>query len=129
MKKVILWVLGLLGICCGCKAQNIKSVGPAEFEKMIQSDSTAVVLDVRTPEEYAAGHLKGAVLLDVKDGPAFETGARKLDPRRHYYVYCRSGRRSMKACGILQGLGLKVTDLAGGIMAWEADGLPVTKGD
>jgi len=68
------------------------------------------------------------VLLDVKDGPAFEAGAKKLDPAKHYYVYCRSGRRSMNACGILHGLGLQVTDLAGGIMAWERDGLPVMTG-
>lgn len=128
MNRLILWVLGMLGICIGCNARGIESVGPEEFERMIRADTTAVVLDVRTPEEYAVGHLKGAVLLDVKDGPAFEAGAKKLDTAKHYYVYCRSGRRSMNACGILHGLGLQVTDLAGGIMAWERDGLPVMTG-
>lgn len=127
MKKLILSLLSLLGICCGCKAGDIKSVGPEEFCGMMQQDPAAVVLDVRTPEEYAEGHLDGAVLLNVADSTTFDKGVAGLDPSKHYYVYCRSGRRSMRACHIMRRHGLEAVNLDGGIIAWKREGLPVKK--
>ena len=64
----------------------------------------AIILDVRTPEEFAAGHLDGAVLVDIKDA-SFDARIAELDPSLSYVVYCRSGNRSaqdverMKAAG------------------------------
>lgn len=86
----------------------------------------AVVIDVRKPSEYAEGHLKNAQLLDFLDEPAFDEGIKKLDKTKHYYIYCRSGRRSHNAAEKMQKLGLTVYDMRGGILSWNRQGLPTT---
>ena len=93
-----------------------------------KADDPAVFLvDVRTPEEYAEGHLRGAVNIDW-NGPDFlvrmETACPKETP---VAVYCRSGRRSAEAAGTLAKAGYQVDNLLGGIQAWEEAGKPVTK--
>lgn len=79
------------------------------------------VLDVRTPEEYAAGHVPGAVLI-----PHGQVAARvgELDRTRPVIVYCRSGRRSALAEDALRKAGFEVAQLQGSWQAWEAEGLP-----
>ena len=78
-----------------------------------------------TKEEYAEGHLEGAVGLDVK-APSFKQIALdKLDKGRPVAVYCRSGKRSASAAGILAAQGFQVTNLEGGIMAWKEAGKPI----
>ncbi len=90
-----------------------------EYAKAIGgADTTAVLIDVRTPEEYAQGHIKGARLLNVNEEQAFVTAVDSLDARYTYYIYCRSGRRSQRAGNIMQERGLKVVDLQGGYNAW-----------
>jgi len=68
----------------------------------------AVVIDVRTPEEFAQGHLKGALNINVQ-APDFraQIQALKLDPDRPVYLYCRSGRRSQLAAEILREMGFR----------------------
>ncbi|HNM97641.1 MAG TPA: rhodanese-like domain-containing protein [Marmoricola sp.] len=86
-----------------------------------------VILDVRTPAEYDAGHLPNAVNLDVSS-PEFASGLVGLDPNVPYAVYCRSGNRSATATAAMKAAGfLKVYDLAGGIQAWESAGGEVVK--
>ncbi len=113
------------GLGAGCSAEEIRTLSPAEFKAAAAADTTAVLLDVRQPQEYAAGHLAGAVGLDFLDSDAFTDGVKKLDKSRTYYVYCRSGRRSRSAAELMQKAGLKVVDMRGGILGWEAEGLPV----
>jgi len=85
-----------------------------------------VVLDVRTPEEFAEGHLEGAVLVDFYDADFAEQLA-ALDAGAPYLVYCRSGNRSGQALGVMQQLGFtSAVDVDGGIVAWSGAGLPVT---
>ncbi len=87
-----------------------------------------VVLDVRTPEEFAEGHLDGAVLVDFYD-PDFAEQLAALDPDVPYLVYCRSGNRSGQALGVMEQLGFtSVADVNGGIIAWAGAGLPVATG-
>lgn len=87
-----------------------------------------VVLDVRTPEEYAEGHLEGAVLVDFYDAD-FADQLAALDPDAPYLVYCRSGNRSGQALSVMEQLGFSsVVDVDGGIVAWADAGLPVTTG-
>ena len=69
----------------------------------------AIILDVRTPEEFAAGHLDGAVLVDIKDS-TFDAKIAALDPSVPYVVYCRSGNRSAQAVERMKAVGF--TDLA-----------------
>ena len=92
-------------------------LAPAEYMKMLQNDSKAYLLDVRRADEYAAGHLPGAALLDVTDSVAFARGVELLD--KNIYIYCRSGRRSRKAAVILTSKGFKVCDMQGGYNAWK----------
>jgi phage shock protein E len=103
-----------------------KNVGPDEFERLAKLPDT-VVLDVRSPKEYAAGHIKGAVLIDW-NGKDFEQKAKALDKTKTYLVHCAVGGRSAKASDKLDGWGFsKVVNLEGGIKAWEKAGKPVEK--
>jgi len=86
-----------------------------------------VVLDVRTPEEFAEGHLDGAVLVDFYDAD-FADQLAALDPDVPYLVYCRSGNRSGQTLSVMEQLGFaSAVDVGGGIIAWADAGLPVTK--
>jgi rhodanese-related sulfurtransferase len=70
------------------------------------------VIDVRTPAEFAAGHVEGAVNYDVQS-PQFAAQIATLDPGGEYLVYCRSGNRSQAAAAQMESAGLTVTDGGG----------------
>jgi rhodanese-related sulfurtransferase len=84
------------------------------------------MLDVRTPEEYSAGHLRNALLLPVED---LERRVDELEGEKGKLIiaYCRSGRRSRNAATFLQGKGFHVLNMEGGILAWSGEGLPVVR--
>jgi len=69
----------------------------------------ATAIDVRTPEEFVAGHIDGAELIDIRD-PSFGARIADLDPEATYVVYCRSGNRSATAATQMRALGLDVLD-------------------
>lgn len=127
------WIISFLifmGICIGCgKKPEAVVLEPKDFQTAVKNDTNAVVLDVRTPEEYAAGHLKDAVNIDFLNRKTFDEAVGKLNPKMHYYVYCRSGRRSADAAKEMKGQGFKVTDMKGGYLAWESDSLPIVAPD
>ena len=110
----------------GCNGNdNIVSVSAPEFNKEIKAD-TVQLLDVRTPGEYAEGHIEGALNIDVHSDDFRRMAEKELSKDSTVLVYCRSGRRSMDAAEILARLGYKVVNLKGGIIEWKEDGLPVT---
>lgn len=110
----------------GCNGnENIVSVPAPEFDKAIKADSMQL-LDVRTPQEYAEGHIDGALNIDVQSDDFQKMAEKDLSRDSTILVYCRSGRRSMDAAKILTKLGYKVVNLKGGIIEWKEDGLPVT---
>ena len=79
------------------------------------------VVDVRTPAEFAEGHLPGAVNINVED-PAFPDAIAALDPAADYAVYCRSGNRSRVAVDYMTQAGVtRTVGLEGGIGAWKGD--------
>lgn len=102
----------------------------AQEGAQIQSEPPAglVVLDVRTPEEFAQGHVDGAIMIDFyRDDFATELAA--LDPNVPYLLYCRSGNRSGQTAALMAQLGFSdVADVDGGIVAWDAAGLPTVAG-
>ncbi|MGV1036351.1 MAG: rhodanese-like domain-containing protein [Candidatus Nanopelagicales bacterium] len=101
-----------------------KHLSVAEFSSAIQQPGT-VVLDVRTPAEYASGHIEGARNIDFESGN-FATDITGLDKNTTYAIYCRSGSRSGQALTQMSDAGFtSVSDLDGGIVAWEAAGKPV----
>jgi rhodanese-related sulfurtransferase len=98
-----------------------KNVGVGEFEKLRTAKDT-VVLDVRTKSEFEAGHVPGAVNLDVNSSD-FDAKAAKLDLSKTYLVHCAAGVRSVKACNKMAALKLdKLYNLEGGYKAWEKAG-------
>lgn len=95
-------------------ASAVQTVDPTAFlQTAAQSDVT--VIDVRTPDEYAAGHVDGAVNIDV-DGADFDAQIAALDKEGTYAVYCRSGRRSALATDAMAQAGFThVYNLSGGV--------------
>lgn len=84
-----------------------------------------IILDVRTPEEHAGGHLEGAVLLDLSSGD-FAAAIPTFDPEADYLVYCRSGNRAGQAIALMDEAGIENTTNLGSLeQAAEATGLPI----
>ena len=107
--------------------KRFRNIDVAEWEKL-RKDASVVVLDVRTAEEFADGHMPGAINLDIRGGKFAETLA-GLDKSKTYLVHCAVGGRSAKACGQMDGMKFdKVLNLSGGITAWEAAGHKPVKG-
>lgn len=122
MKYLIISILSLFGLM-GCKGYTRLTVD--EFEAKLSEDETVQLVDVRAPEEYAAGHLEGAVNIDCEAGDFISKAQALLDKGRPVMLYCRSGRRSAAAAGRLSGAGFDVYDMSGGYSAWTAAGKPV----
>jgi len=96
----------------------------AEWAQAV-AEPSIVVLDVRTPEEYTAGHIAGAINVDVSAN-TFASDVGALDPTASYAVYCHSGNRSQAAIEIMTDLGFThLLGLEGGIAAWTAAGKPI----
>lgn len=107
-------------------AVKFANVEVEEFAKLA-ADKRNVILDVRTAEEFAGGHIAGAVNLDV-NSPDFAAKAAALDKGKTYLVHCASGVRSVKACDKLAALDFpKLYNLTGGFKAWAKAGKPVEK--
>lgn len=107
----------------------VKTITIADFARLVKGGSLPVVLDVRTPGEFAGVHAPGARLmpLDQLDAKVADSQDRAGDGR--LYVICQSGGRSAMACGRLQAAGLgEVYSVEGGMSAWEKAGLPVVRG-
>lgn len=99
-----------------------------QFSDKIQQTPGAMVIDVRTPEEFAKGHLPNAVNLDIRND-GFEAAVNKLDTGKSVFVYCLSGGRSAAAARKMRASGLHhVYELEGGIMQWRSAGLPEASG-
>lgn len=93
----------------------------------IEVASDTVVIDVRTPAEYAEGHLEGAINIDVQS-PEFDAVVSELPTDGEYVVYCRSGNRSAAAIDRMEALGFTSLVNAGGVDAASgATGLAITK--
>lgn len=82
----------------------------------------AVVLDVRTQEEYDEKHIPNAELLDINDARQFMEGLEQMDKSKAYFIYCRSGARSARACAVMQQYGFSLAfNLLGGILDWKGN--------
>lgn len=110
---------------CG-NNENIVSISASEFDKEIKTDSVSL-LDVRTPQEYADGHIDGAININVQSEDFTKIAENELPKDLTVLVYCRSGRRSMVAAEMLTKLGYKIVNLKEGITEWKDEGLPIIK--
>jgi rhodanese-related sulfurtransferase len=106
-------------------AARLTALQADELIKAHAQDPHFTVLDVRTPEEFAAGHLKNAVNIDFRAAD-FAERLDTLDKNAVYLVYCRVGVRSLRAMGFMKDKGFsRVYDLEGGVLKWQEAGLPV----
>ncbi|ARK12170.1 rhodanese-like domain-containing protein [Fibrella sp. ES10-3-2-2] len=93
----------------------------------IQAHPQAIILDVRTPDEYAAGHINKSRNINVYD-TTFAAQVVALDRSKTYVVHCAAGPRSRKAVAIMESLGFKhIHHLNGGFNGWKQAGQPVVK--
>lgn len=127
LTSVIILLLGIWnGIGCSASGQSkTEPIDPAAFQQKMEQSGPKIILDVRTPAEYAGGHLAGAINYDIYD-TAFASRLSGLDNTKPVFVYCKGGGRSAEAARQLKEIGFDaVYDLRGGIMAWERNGLPL----
>jgi rhodanese-related sulfurtransferase len=121
VKKIPALLAALVGLVLGsvlltgCSSSGSVTNVDAPTFLTTASQPGVVVVDVRTPAEYAAGHIDGAVNIDV-ESPTFDEQVAKLDKATTYAVYCHSGRRSGIATGKMGDAGFtSVYNLQGGI--------------
>jgi rhodanese-related sulfurtransferase len=131
MKKaaaLALAAIASVGLLAGCSTSNeaTKKVDPVEFSEVI-AEPGVIILDVRTPEEFNAGHIENAININVADSN-FSSEVSKLDKNATVAVYCRSANRSAVATKEMAELGFTdMYDMQGGIIDWEAAGGPVVQ--
>jgi rhodanese-related sulfurtransferase len=110
-------------------AQNttFEQVSPSQARQLRQNTPGLKILDVRTAEEFAAGHLDQAQSLDFY-APDFQARLGQLDRQQPWLMYCQSGRRSAKVLELMKSLGFeKVYELQGGFSGWQAAGQAVSR--
>jgi len=105
------------------QAGTVTTLKVDEFAQVIKQRKVRLI-DVRTPKEYAEGHLKGAENIDIK---AADFSERTKEVQGRVAVYCLRGGRSLKAAKQLAAQGCTVYNLDGGIQAWKQAGQPVTQ--
>ena len=110
--------------------QIIKDVTPEEAFSLIEdtrNNSNFVIIDVRTPQEFAEERIEGALNLDYY-ADTFEDELNKLDKTKTYVIYCRSGGRSGNALALMKELGFsEVYNVQGEIINWKSAALPTIK--
>lgn len=126
MKKVLSAIVLVSTLLAGCSSSSSATdLDSQAFANKI-SEPGVVILDVRTSAEFAAGHIEGAINIDV-EGMQFESGIAELDKGATIAVYCQSGRRSGIAVDKMSEAGFtSLFNLQTGIADWQANGFPVT---
>jgi len=110
------------------KDTDITIISVLEANKLIEENienTKFIILDVRTGEEYKAGHIENSINIDY-NSPKFKENISNLDKEKIYLTYCRSGRRSSNSAVIMEELGFEnIYMIEGGIVAWDKAGLPI----
>jgi rhodanese-related sulfurtransferase len=124
MKKVFALMASAL-LLAGCSTSSSAiDLSVTEFSAKV-AEAGVITLDVRTPGEFAEGHLEDARLIDFQSGN-FENAIATLDKNATYAIYCRSGNRSGQAVKVMQDAGfMNVFNMNGGVIDWANAGLPL----
>ncbi len=134
MSPLLRSLVFLLGLAtASCQAVIVSKdvlnidVNVFDFELIMDTTSNGLLLDVRTDNEFAQGHLRGAQQIDFYKND-FSNALEKLDKDQPVFIYCRSGNRSGKAAQQMKAMGFsEVYNLEGGISAWSKRGKPIAK--
>lgn len=103
---------------------EINVITPADFK---EKSANQTILDIRTPQEFASGHIEGAININLFD-KSFETQILKFDKTKPLFIYCRSGSRTAKASKKASSLGFeKLYDLQGGLKNWARNNYQIIK--
>jgi rhodanese-related sulfurtransferase len=110
------------------ETMKAEKVSALQFSAAVKTAEKGQVIDIRTAEEFASGHVKDALNTDFYNTATFEAYLTALDKTKTYYVYCRSGNRSGQSIATFKKLGFThVVELTGGITAWQSAGLELVK--
>lgn len=119
---ILLVVFSMVATVSQAQQDSTKQTGAIsarKFKRLAKKENT-IVIDVRTPEEYNAGHIPDAMLMDFKKDD-FSSKVQRLDKSKRYLLYCRTGKRSAQAVAIFRRYGFeKVYHLKGGTEDWKA---------
>jgi len=128
-------LFGLLLLMASCTPAEKKegsdievvALSPRDFKSTLASKPDAIVVDVRTPDEFSEGIIEGAINIDFKD-PSFGKKIDALDKSKPYFLYCLSGKRSGDAAKLMDSVGFKsIYMLEGGFKNWKNEGLEITR--
>jgi rhodanese-related sulfurtransferase len=127
-----LTVAAIFSLFGGAVAAATRDVGPKEGAAVIEANrgnGNFIILDLRTPAEFAEERIAGAVMIDFY-APTFRQELSRLDREKTYFVYCRTGNRSGQAMALFKQLAFQdVVHLATGIVGWKGAGLPTARGE
>ena len=127
----------LIAVVTSCGSQSateipINNIDVDTARELVTQDETVIVLDVRTPEEYAMGHIEGALNINIAEAE-FSVRVSKLDREKTYIVHCSANvknGRSAKSLEIMRSVGFdKLLNMEGGIIAWEQSAHPLVRGE
>lgn len=131
-KQVLIPLLLITILFPACKHDNydvIQSLTATSFSKKLEESADAIIIDVRTREEFDKGHLLGAINLDW-NGHDFKKNITQLEKTNPVFLYCLSDARSSAAAKMLARQGFaEIYELRGGILKWRAAGLPENRDD
>ena len=118
-----------LFLCTSCASPEAETrvISPKDFSRELSENYNATLIDIRRPDEYQAGHIKGARPINWEDSTLFYSEVTKLAQTEPVYLYCRTGRRSAEAAQYLHKQGFNVVDLEGGYVAWVQASMETTK--
>lgn len=138
-KAIIRWTVLLLfaALFGACATQSnegrtieVVKLSPKEASAFIESNRNNpdfMLIDIRTPGEYADGHIPTSINMSLHS-EGFEADVGRLDRGKTYMIYCRTGRRVASAVDIMEKAGFtKVYGIAGDILSWRSEGLPLVK--
>lgn len=121
MKQIFLTSILFVALIVGAKAQVVQNVDATKFKELI-AKGDGLLVDVRTPQEYSRGHIKGSTNINIGD-PGFVSKVNMLQKDKTIYIYCMSGSRSSAAANYMANNGFKkIYNMQQGIMAWSQQG-------
>ena len=120
IRIILATMIAMFSFACTAQESKYANINVIEFAEAIKSNNKAVILDVRTPKEFAAGHLENAININWFED--FGSAITELNKDTEYLVYCRSGGRSASASDVMIKNGFKnVSNMLGGITAWNGN--------
>lgn len=121
MKRILILAIGLTS----CSSTNsMKHIAMKDYNPQPEN----ILVDIRTPKEFAEGHLKNAINIDFFDDNFIDNFEKQFGKDDTIYIHCKSGGRSTKAVQQLETLGFKnLVHLDGGILQWLEAGKPIEK--